>query len=105
MSLGDLRWIPHIVDVLSEHAGICNSILEFISADHRRLLIFTAVERQLSAFFREEAAEIRAPYLALLEFQRDNQIYSSHSSLESSSSSNGDWMMGIEFESWSDRSG
>ena len=96
---------PHIVDVLIDNADVCSPILEYLSSDHRRLLILTGLERQLWSFFREEAADIRASYHILLEFQRDNQICSSHSSLISSPSSPGDWTMGIDFESWSDRSG
>ena len=99
------QWIPHIVDVFIDNADIRLTILEYLSTDHRRLLLFATVERQLSVFLREEAAEIRGSYLALLDFQRDSQIYSSHSSLDSCSSVSDHLMMDVELGDLSDRSG
>ena len=105
MTLFNTQWIPHIVDVFIDNAGIRITILEYLSSDHRRLVLFAAVERQLSVFLREEAAEIRGSYLALLDLQRDSQIYSSHSSLDSCSSVSDHLMMDIELGDLSDRSG
>ena len=93
------------IGLVTDNADIRFTILEYLSSDHRRLLLFEDVERQLSVFLREEAAEIRGSYLALLDFQRDSQIYSSHSSLDSCSSVSDHLMMDVELGDLSDRSG